>query len=211
MSDVHELFAGAFAEVGAIAKASQNSHHGYAYRGIDDVMNVLHGVLAKHGLFYTPRCVGQVYEEWQTSKGKRMQVARLDYEFVFYAGDGSSLVVGPVVGQSADTDDKAPMQALSQAAKYALLQAFCIPTEDVADGDAVSAVDAQGGRVAPPADDVTLAAVNEHLDALATPQQHEIEEKTFNAYGISAWNELTQPQADKVLGRLRELTAGLTA
>lgn len=156
MSDVHERFARALSAIGAIPKASKNTHHGYAYRGIDDVMGALHGVLADHGLFYVPRMVDQAYEEWATSKGKRMQVARIAYEFVFYAADGSELVVGPVVGQSADTDDKAPMQALSQAAKYALLQAFCIPTEDMADGDAGSRVEAEGGRVAasPPAEPV---------------------------------------------------------
>lgn len=147
MAEVHERFAKALAAVGPIAKAQRNQHHGYAYRGIDDVMDALHSVLADHGLFYVPRCVGEEYDEWKTSKGGRLQVARLAYEFVFYAPDGSSLEVGPVVGQAADTDDKAPMQALSQAAKPALLHAFCIPTE--ADADSASPVSSAGGREAP--------------------------------------------------------------
>jgi hypothetical protein len=169
---IHERFAKAFAAVGAIAKGQRNSHHGYAYRGIDDVLNALHGVLADNEIFYIPRCVGEAYEEWETSNKKRLQVARLSYELVFYATDGSSLVVGPVVGQSADTDDKAPMQALSQAVKYALLQAFCIPTADTTDGDGTSPVTAQGGRAERTAEpQPTSTETIERVDALIARAQ----------------------------------------
>lgn len=166
MSQVHERFVQALAQVSAVSKDKKNTFHNYSYRGIDDVMNALHGVLADVGLFYTPRLVAARYDEWATKKGDRQQVATLDYEFVFYAEDGTSLTVGPVVGQAADTDDKAPMKALSQAAKYALLQAFCIPTEDVDDPDAASPVSDAGGRTEPDeAHQALLNSLNVLLDS----------------------------------------------
>lgn len=197
---VHAKFAAAFASVGAIAKASKNKHHGYAYRGIDDVLNALHGVLADQGLFYVPRMVGEAYDEWQTSKGGRLQVARIAYEFIFYADDGSSLTVGPVIGQSADTDDKAPMQALSQAAKYALLQAFCVPTEDVVDADATSTVHEAGGRSGP--------SLSEQLAAL---DQVIVEAKAAGIEGdydaTRDWAAESVDNARTAAGRLRKAIA----
>lgn len=198
---VHAKFAAAFAAVGAIGKNQTNQHHRYAYRGIDDVLNALHGVLADQGLFYVPRAVSESYEEWSTSNNKRLQVARIGYEFVFYADDGSSLTVGPVIGQSADTDDKAPMQALSQAAKYALLQAFCIPTEEMADPDSSSTVDEQGGRVAPqPATEKgrVIAALNKAgvLDRFADYLE--------SVYGVAKWESLTEEDRAQVVKGVTE-------
>lgn len=197
---VYAKFAAAFASVGAIAKASKNKHHGYSYRGIDDVLNALHGVLADQGVFYTPRMVGEAYDEWQTAKGGRLQVARIAYEFVFYADDGSSLIVGPVVGQSADTDDKAPMQALSQAAKYALLQAFCIPTEDVVDPDASSTVHAAGGREGP-----SIAGELRTLDAVIAEAKAAGIEGDYDA--TREWASGSSDNARTATGRLRKAIA----
>lgn len=170
MALVHEQFAKALSAVGAISKGQKNSHHGYAFRGIDDVINALHGVLADHQLFYVPRLDHAEYDEWQTSRGGRLQVARLHYCLDFYATDGTSMTVGPVVGQSADTDDKAPMQALSQAAKVGLLHAFCIPTQEMGDADRRSPLSDGGGRVARqgsrPVDPGKLQEVRDLYDAL---------------------------------------------
>lgn len=198
---VYGQFAKAFAAVGAIGKGQKNQHHGYSFRGIDDVLNHLHGVLADHELFYLPRLVAESYEEWQTSKGGRLQVARLTYEFVFYATDGSTLVAGPVVGQSADTDDKAPMQALSQAAKVALLHAFCIKTEDLVDADTQSAVSEQGGRVAAPEPQPADAGKLQHIRELHASLPEGATTKT--ADDLVAYAKDDDAKADVTIARLR--------
>lgn len=203
MALVHEQFAKAFAGVGAIAKGQKNAHHGYAYRGIDDVMNALHGVLAEHALFYVPRLVREDYEEWQTSKGNRLQLARGSYEFVFYAADGSDLVVGPVVGQSADTDDKAPMQALSQASKVALLQAFCVPTGDMAEGDSKSPVTADGGRSAAGASDKQVGMIKA-LVAKLPPDRQPAAEKWLGGLGFP--DSLGKKDASTAITTLQQQT-----
>lgn len=209
--EVYERFAKAFAAVAPIRKAQKNAHHGYTYRGIDDVLNALHDVLAEHGLFYVPRCVGEAYEEWKTSKGGRLQVARLKYEFVFYAPDGSSFPVGPVVGQAADTDDKAPMQALSQAAKPALLHAFCIQTEDTHDADAASPVSQAGGRVDPLASPEQLddlqAVLKQTGEVLGAAAEKKARTWIHENYGVPTYDALTAENADHAIDRLTKRVA----
>jgi hypothetical protein len=56
-------------------------------------------------------------------------------EYDFYAEDGSKVTVGPVPAEGLDSGDKATNKALSAALKYALIQTFSIPTEDMAEAD----------------------------------------------------------------------------
>ena len=72
-----------------------------------------------------------------------MFYTRLKINFGFYAEDGSH-VDAVVIGEAMDTGDKASNKALSIGLKYAMLQVFCIPTEDEKDPDAVSPQPAAG-------------------------------------------------------------------
>jgi hypothetical protein len=56
-------------------------------------------------------------------------------EYDFFAEDGSKITVGPIPAEGLDTGDKATNKALSAALKYALIQTFSIPTEDMAEAD----------------------------------------------------------------------------
>jgi hypothetical protein len=58
-------------------------------------------------------------------------------KYTFYAKDGSS-ISAVVIGEGMDSGDKASNKAMAVALKYALLQVFCIPTEDTKDPDADS-------------------------------------------------------------------------
>jgi len=53
------------------------------------------------------------------------------------ADDGSSVAL-EVIGEGMDSADKATNKAMAIAHKYALLQAFMIPTEDMTDPDATT-------------------------------------------------------------------------
>lgn len=131
------------ADINAIGKDRRNQQQGFQFRGIDDVMNELHGSLAKCGVFVLPTVLEENRTTGKTRNGGDMFYTRLKTNFGFYAEDGSH-VDAVVIGEAMDTADKASNKALSIGLKYAMLQVFCIPTEDEKDPDAVSPQPATG-------------------------------------------------------------------
>ena len=121
-------------EVDAIAKNKSNAQQGYKFRGIDDLYNALHPLFSKHGVFVTSKVLSEKREERQTSKGGNLIWSILDIEFSFFAADGSS-VSSVIKGEGMDSGDKASNKAMSSGLKYALMQMFLIPTEDIDDAD----------------------------------------------------------------------------
>ncbi|MCA1782017.1 MAG: ERF family protein [Intrasporangiaceae bacterium] len=133
--EVYGRMAQALADLSYIPKG-RSKGVSYEFRGIDAVMNVLHGVLAKNGLFPSPR----VMDDWQVNlipgtpdgKGNPRQQSQALFRVCvdMYAADGSCVTLGPGLAQSHDYGDKAVYQAQQNAIKYVLLEAFCIPTEE---------------------------------------------------------------------------------
>lgn len=119
-------------DVGAIGKDSRNTQQGYNFRGIDDVYNELHAILAKRGVFTVPTVLEERSEERTTKAGTTLiyRVLRIQYEF--FAVDGSS-VTAVLMGEGMDSGDKASNKAQAVAHKYALLQVFAIPTQEPKD------------------------------------------------------------------------------
>ena len=130
-------------DINAISKGRKNDQQHFMFRGIDDVMNELHPTLAKCGVFVLPKVLEETRTTGKTSRGGDMFYTRLKINFGFYAEDGSH-VDAVVIGEAMDTGDKASNKALSIGLKYAMLQVFCIPTEDEKDPDAVSPQPAAG-------------------------------------------------------------------
>lgn len=121
-------------EIGAIGKNKRSPGVTYAYRGIDDVMNELHPLLAEFGVTIVPEVMEQTRENRVTSKGTPMIYSIMKIRFHFYAIDGSE-VMATVIGEGMDTSDKASNKAMAIAYKYACFQVFCIPTEEMAKAD----------------------------------------------------------------------------
>ena len=126
-------------DVGAIGKDQKNTAQGFKFRGIDQFVNALYPALTKHGVFLSPRSVNYTQElkdvtrsNGKTGVDKHVTVLM---EYTFYAEDGSSVTIGPVPAEGLDSGDKATNKALSAALKYALIQTFSIPTEDMAEAD----------------------------------------------------------------------------
>lgn len=142
MSQVHELIGKAMADIGAIGKDSFNSQQKFKYRGVDAVMNALHPVMQKYGLFCTPDVLEQVREERITDKGVTLKYSILKVKYTMFAPDGSS-VSATVIGEGMDSGDKASNKAMSVAFKYAMFQLLCIPTEDMIDTDAETPPDSR--------------------------------------------------------------------
>jgi len=122
-------------DMAAIGKNQKNQQQGFNYRGIDQVYNVLHPLLAKHKVFTTPEVLEKSRDERINAKGTVLAFVTLRIKYTFWFEDGTN-VSCTVEGEGMDSGDKASNKAMAIAHKYALLQTFCIPTEDMVDPDA---------------------------------------------------------------------------
>lgn len=126
-------------EIGPVTKDQKNTAQGFKFRGIDQFVNALYPALTKHGVFMTPRAVNftQDLKEVTRSSGKAGVDKHVSIlmEYDFFAEDGSKVTVGPIPAEGVDSGDKATNKALSAALKYALIQTFSVPTEDMAEAD----------------------------------------------------------------------------
>jgi hypothetical protein len=123
--------------VGAIAKSDRNSAQGFNFRGIDSVVNAVSPQLQKHGVVVMPSVEDYDYSNVEIGKNRTMMghvKVKVTYTFVGPEGDA---IKATVVGEAMDSGDKATAKAMSVAFRTALLQALCLPTDDV-DPDAQS-------------------------------------------------------------------------
>ncbi|MEI8033006.1 MAG: ERF family protein [Chlorobiaceae bacterium] len=134
---IYQAMIDALSEAEVITKGRKNPQQGYSFRGIDDIYNAMHSILAKHRLFTTSEILNVERFEWETKNGGRMTEYALLIRWKFQTVDGSS-VTTETVGQAMDSGDKAANKAMSAAHKYAFLQAFTIPTEGDNDIEAYS-------------------------------------------------------------------------
>ena len=135
MSDAQEIYArmGAIMQdMVAIGKDSTNQQQGFKYRSIDSVYNALNPLLAKHGVFTVPEVLEKTRDERTNKNGTVLAFTCLRMRYTFYAPDGS-FVACVVEGEGMDSGDKSSNKAMAIAHKYALLQTFCIPTEEAKD------------------------------------------------------------------------------
>lgn len=117
-----------------IAKNQKNSHQGYKFRGIDDVLNTLAPILANHGVLIIPNVLNKDVNTTKTAKGGLASHVILEVAFVLYDAEGDS-ICHTSYGEALDTSDKAINKAMTAAYKYFLFQAFCIPIDGVEDAD----------------------------------------------------------------------------
>lgn len=149
MSAVYKAIHGVLTDLAkvGIGKDKTNSQQGFKYRGIDQIMDEVSSLLAKHGLLILPRVMKRECVERQSSKGNPLfyTILEIEYDFVGVE-DGSIKVVGPFVGEAMDSADKSSNKAMAIAYKYACVQAFCIPLEGNNDPDGTSHEVAWDGR-----------------------------------------------------------------
>ena len=126
---IYKQIPAVMADIEAIAKDRKNDKQNYKFRGIDDVYNMIHSVLAKHKVFTAPTVLSETYEERKSSSGGVLIYRVLRMLYRFYAEDGSYIDT-TVIGEGMDSGDKASNKAMSVAHKYALIQVFAIPTDD---------------------------------------------------------------------------------
>lgn len=122
-----------------IGKKRENKQQGYAFRGIDEVLNALAPLLPKHGLVIVPRMLTRECVERQTAKGNPLFTVTVEAEFDFIATEDGSKHTARTFGEAMDTADKATNKAMSVAYKYAAFLTLCIPVEGMAeDADTIT-------------------------------------------------------------------------
>ena len=134
MAEIHKAMTAILREVGAIGKDKKNAAQGFNFRGIDQVYNELHDLFAKNNVYIMTSVNSYDVIEKVNSKGTTLFYTRLNVTFRFIHEDGSE-VSSVMVGEAMDSGDKGMNKAYSIALKYALFQAFLIPTEELKDPD----------------------------------------------------------------------------
>lgn len=129
--NIYESIAAVQADVDFIGKEKETqSGSRFKYRGVDQVLNTLHPLFAKHKVFAVPEVLEVLGREWRkTEKGGNVVYQTIKVKYTFYAEDGSN-VSAVVIGEAMDSGDKSSNKCMSVAYKYACFQILSIPTEE---------------------------------------------------------------------------------
>ncbi len=138
--NIYESIAAVQSDVEFIGKDKQVQSGGsYKYRGVDQVLNTLHPLFAKHKVFAVPEVLEIMEREIRkTAKGGEVLYQVLKVRYSFFAEDGTS-ISATVIGEAMDSGDKVSNKCMSVAYKYACFQMLSIPTEETcADPDNIN-------------------------------------------------------------------------
>lgn len=124
---VHQAVLDVMAQVGAVGKGSMQQ--GFAFRGIDAVLNSVSPAMQAHGITVHPAKVDHRRGVQQFSGGKTGTQIDVTVDYVFTGPDGSTFTT-QVAAEANDVSDKATAKAMSVALRTCLIQTFAIPTEE---------------------------------------------------------------------------------
>lgn len=122
-------------EVGIVEKGGTNDFHGYKYASEFDLSVALQPAMARNGLCMVPVAMALVRSEGpKTRSGKPQYITEgpVTYELRHTSGESVRIVAW---GCGIDGEDKGAYKAMTGAYKYALREAFLIPTGDDPDKD----------------------------------------------------------------------------
>jgi hypothetical protein len=162
-----------------IGKNRRNKQQNYTFRGIDDVFNVLNGMLTEANLLILPRVLKRESTERPTKSGGVQFCVALEVEYDFVCADDGSTHTVKTFGEAMDSTFRITNKAMSAAYKYACIEVFCIPTEGTPDADADSPDIA--AAVVPEDCFIALAdAARQGAKALRDIWENQISEQTRN-------------------------------
>ena len=128
--NVDEAITAVMRDVTHLGKNQKNTHQGFNFRGIDDVMNMVGPSMRKHGLKAYPRLLPEFTREGtKQTKNSTAKTVDIVVEVVWRGPDGSE-IVSRVAAESFDSGDKATAKAMSVALRTAYLQTLCLPTDE---------------------------------------------------------------------------------
>ena len=131
---IYPAMAKVMSQIGNIGKDNKNKAQGFSFRGIDDIYNHVHGLLAANDIFCLADTLSAEREVRQSKNGGCLYVTHLRIKFSFVHKDGSR-VSTTLQGEGMDSADKGTNKATSVSHKYAFLTTFAIPTIEMAEPD----------------------------------------------------------------------------
>lgn len=210
--NIYESIAAIQADVDFIGKDKQTTGQtSYKYRGVDQVLNTLHPLFAKHKVFAVPEVIEVLNREWKTTKtGASVVYQTAKVKYTFYAEDGSN-VSATVLGEAMDSGDKASNKCMSVAFKYACFQILSIPTEETAadpddETEAFAKPATQAAQKKEPVPEITLEAVA--AAGIQDPQGAIDWLEGKIGYPIAMFNDEERAAAWKIIKRQAAKNAG---
>ncbi len=131
---IHVLMGRILADVGPVLKSQVNTHQKYNFRGIDQVLNAVHDIFARHQVYPVSSVKQFALRDCMTTGTEKTaprptREATMVINFRFYAPDGS-YVDTEVPGEALDTSDKTTPKAMSVALRIALIQMLLMRTDE---------------------------------------------------------------------------------
>lgn len=133
------------AEIDRVPKRGVNKFHGYRYASEQDIKELLHPLLAKHGLVFTmsvtdePKVLEErVYNkkaEWTVES--RMEPIGIFFpvRFAFIDPESGDSLTGEFWAEGSSNDDKGLWKGVTGALKYIATTTFFLPTGDDPEDD----------------------------------------------------------------------------
>jgi len=137
---IYKKMASIIADTVPVEKNGYNQQQNFKFRSIDDTVANVRKALIKHNVAVLPEVLKVDKGSYTTAKGSVMNTAEVLVSYTFIAEDGSSVVTS-MVGEAADSGDKAMSKALSMAYKYLLFQTFLCGTDGDPDSETVEETD----------------------------------------------------------------------
>lgn len=191
---VQQALAAVARDVGVVPKGGKADERsgGYRYRGIDDVINALHGPLVEHGVVICPQVVHWATHEYHGYKSGVWSLTQVQVRYMVYGPAGDHVeVVG--IGEGIDNGDKGPGKAMSYAWKTAISQLFSLPTDDPE----------MDNETAPPPDADARRPTGRSRRASAPPPDPVDDDPALRARMLAAVAALDQDGQDEAASWLR--------
>lgn len=158
-------------EIGVISKSrtteSSNENFKYAFRGIEELLEVVNPLCKKHGLLTPPVMEGTPIVGEYAARNSTMHWVLVPTSIHFRATDDPAdvIVAGPFLGEAADSGDKAATKAQSVAWREIMFKTFNVPTRgedyDTESGDQEDRRSATASEKSAAAEAAAAAAVFE--------------------------------------------------
>ena len=200
-------------DVGHVAKTGKNTHQGFNFRGIDAVVNALSPHLRANGIIVTPTVLNYEYNQIEVGQNKSlMGHARIEVRYSFT--DGTDTIATVVAGEAMDSGDKATAKAMSVAFRTALLQTFCLPTDEKDPDEDTYVRTSSPSRQAHPAQPVVQDDTDHAFPSkpsrpsgLSTEKQRSYikDLAAKRGYNAEISNELTFDEASQLINELKEM------
>ena len=206
---VHQAIAAAAAEIGAVGKDSkmQAGPAKYNYRGIDDLVDAVHPIIAAHGVTFAPDSINVLDRMEKTTRSGSTQYhlrAIVTYHVYGPAGDH---IAASVLAEGTDTGDKAGNKLMSGAYKYALSQVLSVPFS-MDDQDAE-----YSEPVAPPAANLNIMNSEEAMEVIVANAEklgkslEDVTSKYRAAHGGIGTDELLETPELELISFAKQLAA----